>query len=165
MGTQRLPKIGWVAAIGFCLSIANAAELEGVVSEVGDGDSLTLATPSASYKVRLVDIDAPELSQPFGKDARTSLRTLCLLKGAKMNSRGADRYGRTLARVTCAGVDANAEQVRRGMAWVFERYAPKRSPLHGLQDDARAQLRGLWRDEAPVPPWEWRRVNRVDEVP
>jgi hypothetical protein len=41
-------------------------------------------------------------------------------------------------RVSCTGVDANAEQVRRGMAWVFERYAPKGSPLYGLQAEASA---------------------------
>jgi hypothetical protein len=30
-----------------------------------------------------------------------------------------DRNGRLLARVWCSGIDANAEQVRRGMAWVL----------------------------------------------
>jgi len=70
---------------------------------------------------------------------------------------GEDRLGRTLARVTCAGVDANAEQVRRGWAWVFIRYAPKDSPLYRLEAEARADKRGLWADDEPVPPWGWRR--------
>ena len=64
--------------------------------------------------------------------------------------------GRTLGRVSCAGVDANAEQVRRGMAWVYVRYAPKYSPLYAVQAEARAARRGLWHDPNPVPPWKWR---------
>jgi len=68
------------------------------------------------------------------------------------------RYQRTLARVRCVhcdGIDANTEKVRRAMAWVFERYAPKDSPLYRVQADAKAARRGLRADNAPVPPWEW----------
>jgi endonuclease YncB( thermonuclease family) len=50
--------------------------------------------------------------------------------------------------------------VRRGMAWVNERDAPKESPLHVVQADTRAARRGLWQDARPVPPWEWRRAKR-----
>ena len=53
-------------------------------------------------------------------------------------------------------IDANTEQVRRGMAWVFDRYAPPDSPLYSVQEEARATRRGLWAHNDPVPPWEWR---------
>lgn len=99
---------------------------------------------------------AAELKQPFGQDVRTSLREICLFKRATIETHGEDRYGRILARVTCAGVDANAEQVRRRMAWVFVRYAPKDSPLYSVEAEARAAKRGLWADPEPVTPWEWR---------
>lgn len=69
-----------------------------------------------------------------------------------------DRNGRTLGRVWCAGIDANAEQVRRGMAWVFDRYVKDRA-LYPLQDAARAQRLGLWSDAKPIPPWEWRQAR------
>jgi len=61
--------------------------------------------------------------------------------------------------------DANAEQVRQGMAWVFERYARRGSPLYAIQDEAKAAGRGLWRDLNPVPPWEWRRRQRDRSQP
>lgn len=67
-----------------------------------------------------------------------------------------DRYGRTVARVTCNDVDANAEQIRRGMAWVYTRYA-KDPTLPILEAEARAAARGLWSDPSPTPPWRWRR--------
>lgn len=138
----------------FALS-ASAAEVAGTVSSMQDGDTLTFSHPAATYRVRLVDIDAPEANQPFGAQSTESLRELCQSKPAKLEARGTERSGRTLARVSCAGVDANAEQVRRGMAWVFERYAPKESPLHLLQADAMNARRGLWSDSAPQAPWTW----------
>jgi endonuclease YncB( thermonuclease family) len=111
-------------------------------------------------KVRFTEIDAPERKQPFGTRSRRSLGELCSSKDARIVEQGKDRYSRTLGRVYCAGVDANAEQVRRGMAWVYVRYAPKDSSLYELERAARIDLRGLWRDDSPIPPWEWRARKR-----
>jgi micrococcal nuclease len=141
------------------VSPARADGLARVVS-VHDGDTLTVLMDRKQVKVRLTDIDAPELGQPFGKNSRQSLSELCFGKTASLDVRGQDRYKRTIARVTCDGLDANAEQVRRGYAWTYIRYAPKGSPLHAIQVAARSEQRGLWADPAPVPPWDWRRNGR-----
>jgi endonuclease YncB( thermonuclease family) len=61
--------------------------------------------------------------------------------------------------VRCGEVDANVEQVRRGMAWVYLRYVPLGSPLYEAEANARLQKLGLWRGKNPVPPWEWRARN------
>ncbi len=135
---------------------ALAAELSGIVTEVQDGDTLTLVNWQHTYRIRLADIDAPEYKQERGKDSRASLFHLCGLRRATAETRGEERYGRTLATVTCARVDANAEQVRRGLAWLYIQYAPKNSPLYALEREARAAKRGLWEDSEPVPPSEWR---------
>lgn len=127
---------------------------------VHDGDTLTVLIEQRQIRVRLTEIDAPELSQPFGRRSKQSLSELCFGKTAELDIRSHDRYGRTLAQVTCAGKDANAEQVRRGYAWTYTRYARRDSPLYGLQLEARAARRGLWDDPAPVPPWDWRRNAR-----
>jgi len=137
-------------------SPARADVLARVVS-VHDGDTLTVLVDRKQVKVRLTDIDAPELGQPFGKNSRQSLAELCFGKTASLDVRGQDRYKRTIARVTCDGLDANAEQVRRGYAWTYTRYAPKGSPLFAIQDEARAARRGLWSATLPVEPWNWRR--------
>ena len=108
-----------------CACLAFAAEIEGIVTDVHDGDTLTLVNWQYTYKIRLANIDAPELAQPRGKDSRTSLFHLCALKRATAETQGEDRFGRTLATVTCAGVDANADQVKQGWAWVFTRYTPR----------------------------------------
>ncbi|MDA0984018.1 MAG: thermonuclease family protein [Proteobacteria bacterium] len=146
-----------LASLALAPAASFAAELSGIVTEVHDGDTITLANWQHTYRIRLLDIDAPEMSQPRGRDSRAALFHLCALKQAVVETQGEDRFGRTLGRVTCAGVDANAEQVRAGWAWVFPRYAPKDSPLYAIEREARLEKRGLWTDDAPVAPWEWRR--------
>lgn len=107
-------------------------------------------------KVRLASIDAPERRQSFGTRSRQSLAEICHRQQATVTPAGRDRYGRTVGEVVCNGVPAGPEQVRRGMAWVYVKYAPRRSPLYQLEAEARAASLGLWHDPAPTPPWEYR---------
>lgn len=127
---------------------------------VHDGDTLTVLMEQRQVRVRLTEIDAPELGQPFGARSKRSLAELCFGKTAELDIRSHDRYGRTLAQITCAGTDANSEQVRRGYAWTYTRYARADSPLHALQVEAQSARRGLWDDPAPIAPWNWRRNGR-----
>ena len=145
-----------VAALCATVSHAALAELNGQVVGVPDGDTLMLRVEGANVRVRLDGIDAPELGQPYGKSARRSLAQICKGKAATAVERGKDDAGRILASVRCGEVDANAEQVRRGMAWVHLRYVPLGSPLYEAETSARLQKKGLWRGKQPVPPWEWR---------
>ena len=127
---------------------------------ISDGDTLTVLNETKQQvKIRLAEIDAPEARQPFGTKSKQSLSELCFGKQAQIKSRVKDRYGRTVARVTCDGVDANAEQVNRGMAWVYRKYA-KDHNLYVLQHNAKVAKRGLWGDVGPKPPWEWRKSTR-----
>lgn len=100
-----------------CASLtASATEWAGTVVGISDGDTLTvLNSQKKQVKIRMVEIDAPESKQAFGSQAKQSLSDLCFKKQAIVDDRGQDRYKRTLGRVTCEGVDANAEQVKRGM--------------------------------------------------
>jgi len=56
-------------------------------------------------------------------------------------------------------MDANAEQIKRGMAWVYDKYVTDHS-LYRLQDEAKAAKQGLWADAEPMPPWEWRHRSK-----
>jgi len=147
-----------VSVVLFCLVVG-----------ITDGDTLTARcdsaadAPAQTIKVRLAQVDAPEHHQPFGARSREHLAALCFKQSAEVRpiaaGGGLDRYGRTVAHVTCNGTDVNTEQVRAGMAWVFDRYVIDRS-LYSLQDEARDAHRGLWADEQPVAPWDWRRASR-----
>jgi endonuclease YncB( thermonuclease family) len=140
-----------------------------LVVGISDGDTITARCeahaehPAVTLKVRLSEIDAPEKTQPFGARSKQNLSDLCIGKPARIApvnaNHGLDRYGRTVARVVCEDVDANAQQVRAGLAWVYDRYALDPS-LYQLQDNARNNHRGLWVEAAPVAPWEWRKAPK-----
>lgn len=127
---------------------------------IADGDTLTArcGEPGAyeQVKVRLAEIDAPEKAQPFGNVSRQHLASLCFQQQATIRQTSRDRYGRTVARVECQGKDANLEQVRAGMAWAYTKYLTD-PEVKALETAARAAGAGLWADQAPVAPWEWRR--------
>lgn len=136
-----------------------AADLEGRVIAVPDGDTLTIRARGENFRVGLDGVDAPEIGQAYGKSARRSLAQLCRGKDASVVERGKDEDGRILGSVRCGEVDVNAEQVRRGLAWVHLRYLPLGSPLYEFEANARLRRVGLWRAAKPVPPWEWRAGN------
>jgi endonuclease YncB( thermonuclease family) len=126
---------------------------------ISDGDTLTARCGEAAFpqalSIRLAEIDAPERKQPFGEASKWHLSSLCYREMAEVRPIGRDRYGRTVARVTCRGIDANAAMVRAGMAWAFTKY--QKDPLIPLLEaQARSGRLGLWADRAPVPPWLWR---------
>ena len=146
------------------LPAAALADFSGRVVHVHDGDSLTLVDNGRKLRLRLAGIDAPELAQPYGWKALRSLSKLCRGKEATAVERGKDDDGRVLATVTCLGekgekIDASAEQVKKGLAWVFRTYLPLGSPLYEFETSARLMQRGLWHDKDPVPPWEWRKQH------
>ena len=138
-----------------------SAALICLVVGISDGDTLTARCGTeGSYeqiKVRIHAIDAPERSQPYGNRSRESLSDLCFKQQAKIRREDTDRYGRTVASVECQGKDVAAHQVRKGMAWVYTRYAKNRPDLVPLERKAREQRMGLWQDSDATPPWAWRR--------
>ena len=129
------------------------------VRSVHDGDTLTAQCPEGRIKVRLAEIDAPERTQPWSRISTNHLKALCLGKDADITTQAIDKYGRSIARVTCGHIDANADQVRRGYAWAFDRYLTDPS-IKTLELDARTARRGLWRQDAPQAPWDFRHAPR-----
>lgn len=137
-----------------------AETLTGRVVAVADGDTLTIVDgEKKQHRIRLAEIDAPKRGQPFGTQSRRSLSELCLSKAAEVDILGRDGK-RYLGRVKCAGVDASAEQVRRGMAWFSAQNTGPASSLYELEAHARLRQAGLWADDNPIAPWEWREKAR-----
>lgn len=144
-------------------SWATAAERHGRVVAVADGDTLTLAVDgNEPIHIRLAGIDAPEHDQPFGQRSKQSLAELAFGKTASVAVSKIDDYGRRIGVVTVAGVDVEAEQVRRGLAWVYRHYGDD-ARLLALEAEAKAARRGLWADANPMPPWEWRHGGKAAE--
>lgn len=137
------------------------AELEGRVVRVRDGDSIVVMRGGLGIEVRLDGIDCPELAQAFGRRAKRHTSDLAFGKTVRLAGKGKDRYHRELAEVFLPdGRSLNRELVAAGLAWWYRRYSTDRG-LESLEQDAREARRGLWADEHPVPPWEFREGRRV----
>jgi len=139
--------------------IAYGEDISGRVVGVTDGDTIKVLTADKTQiKVRLTEIDTPESGQPYGAKSKKALSDFVFGKTVVVRSEGTDRYGRTLGRVSVAGLDVNAEMVRIGAAWVYRQYNKDKSLLE-LEAEAKASKRGLWGlpEAERVPPWEWRR--------
>lgn len=112
------------------------------------------------YEDIISAIDAPEKAQPFGQRAKQALSDLCYGKPASIVYVDTDHYGRTVADVSCAGVDVGRSMVGSGMAWAYDKYIAGHEYLYPLQDKARHNKTGLWSIDA-TPPWEWRKTQKI----
>jgi len=150
------------------LSDAQAGSLK--VSRVTDGDTIRVRDDKVEKIIRLVGIDAPEIShkkrepsQPFGQTATKYLAGLVLNKTVEIKEHGLDRYGRTLGVVFVAGKNVNLEMVKAGYAEVYRGTDAKgfdSAPYWKAEGEARAAKRGMWaQGDKYVSPREWRRVT------
>ena len=139
--------------------------LQGSVTAVQDGDTLTLNVSGVSYKVRLDSIDAPELAQPFGYVSQSALSNSVLGKSVKVAYAKTDQYDRIVGAVftdSCQYI--NLSQVATGMAWFYKAYqcevsAAVRYQFTQAQDQAVDSRSGLWAQNDPEAPWFYRNGN------
>ena len=143
-------------AMVFSITPALAAELKGRVIGVSDGDTITVLGTNHQERIRLAEIDSPEMKQPFGNQAKKNCSGLCFNKVVTVNYSRRDRFKRIVGQVKLPnGHSLNHELVRAGMAWCFTKYC--KDPLvRDLEQQARGKRLGLWRDKKPIPPWQWR---------
>ena len=126
--------------------------------DVLDGDSLGVTLPSGERReVRLAGIDAPELEQPFGEEARCHLLTITGRSGF-IFARDVDEYDRIVAEMYCGRQyqSLNLRMISAGYAHnyphFFELPRGKRA-----EEVARRDRRGMWASEVPLePPWDYR---------
>ena len=105
-----------------------------------DGDTLDVG----QARVRLFDIDAPELSQRGGYKARAHLIRLAGGREVSVSPVDVDCYGRIVARVRCGETDLSRRMVEDGFAramtaWHLDYTLSERR--------ARRRRRGLWSDD------------------
>ncbi len=149
------------------LSIAASAEsLTGKVVKITDGDTLyVLDVNHQQHKIRLAGIDAPERRQAYGLASRKHLASIVAGKQVTVEYQKRDRYGRIVGKVLLDGIDACLEQVKVGFAWHYKKYQHEQSAedqrlYADAENQARDERLGLWRENNPMPPWEYRRLYR-----
>lgn len=164
----RILRLALVLAAVLAAAPSAAFTIAGKVVGVADGDTLTILDASRRQnRIRLARIDSPEVgrgknkpTQPFAERARQSLAQLAFGREARAECDTTDQYKRSVCTILVDGADVNLEQVRRGIAWVYRRYAGNAPAYYQAEREAREAKRGLWADSRPVPPWEWRQRGK-----
>jgi hypothetical protein len=104
-------------------------------------------------------VDAPENGQPFGERAREHAVRLLLNETVVVSTRDVDTYGRLVAVIMVNGRDVGQELVKAGSAWHYTQYSDD-ARLAALERSARASRAGLWATANPIPPWQYRQIER-----
>jgi endonuclease YncB( thermonuclease family) len=122
------------------------------IVKIYDGDTVTMAD---GMKIRLLQIDAPELAENecFAKESKTALVKLLAKKGtvtlkADPASASYDRYGRALRYIFVGKLNVNLEMVKIGAAAPYfyqgEKGIYSAAMLKAAQD-AKFYKVGLWK--------------------
>jgi endonuclease YncB( thermonuclease family) len=152
------------------ISYAARITLNVKVMEVKDGDTITVSPADGGqfFVCRLYGIDAPEThhrsmpGQPNGNEATKELKELILGQTVEVTTTGAKTYNREVCLIKKDGIDINLEMVKTGYAWAYKQYLkrPYASEFIEAEREAREKRLGLWKDNNPTPPWEFRRMMR-----
>lgn len=142
------------------------------IQRVVDGDSLEVKYAGLfgflhrPFAVRLYGIDAPELSQPYGPEARRELASLVRRGGIRMETIATDRYGR------CVGLiyrrrqgrrqSINRQMVQAGYAYWYRQYGGRQLGFPEAEAEAKSRRRGVWqgRQGSQQRPWDYRADQR-----
>ena len=139
------------------------------VIHVYDGDTIEVTLNDKHISIRLVGIDAPEISkkshvpgQPFSTKAKEYLADLVLDNVVDIKFYGRDEYGRSLGEVFVDGLNINLGMIDAGLAEVY-----RGEPARGLEitiyrdaeRKAKESVQGIWvlRDQY-FSPWDWREI-------
>ena len=131
--------------------------------KVSDGDTIWVVDESGKrIKIRMNKIDAPEMNQPYGKEAADRLAELVLGKYVTLESSGTDQYGRSLEVVfietnatTHAKMEVNLQLLKEGLAWQY--YTDKTPAYTEAFKNAKAKRIGLWSAPKAKNPYLWRK--------
>jgi micrococcal nuclease len=125
---------------------------------VKDGDTFVILFEGKEQVVRFAHIDCPEKKQPFGKKAKYFVSDMCFGKNIKLlHENKYDRYKRLIAEVILEdGTNLNKELVKLGLAWHFKKYSEDFEYAE-LETEAKKNKIGIWSEENPISPWEWRK--------
>ena len=142
-------------------SSLSAQTFSGKVVGISDGDTIKVLRDGKAITVRLYGIDAPEDGQDYSNKAKQALSALVFGQTVTVEAKETDLYKRIIGRIKLQdGRYANEELVSQGFAWWYQEYAKKDTGLKELEAQAKSAKRGLWADQSPIPPWEYRGTGK-----
>ena len=143
----------------------SARRVQGVIDAdtmyLRDPNVLSGLRPSNDTLFRVRDIDAPETSQPFGRQATQFVRSQYGSGKLSVAGGGKTSYNRTVADLIdpTTGRSISEPLVAGGYAWNYPGYSQNKL-LPQLESTARQNRLGLWGADNPTAPWLYRAANR-----
>ncbi len=153
--------------VPFLAHIALAGEevgrYRGKVLGVTSGDTMVVMNEDQAEKIRVAGVVAPHYEQDAGKEAKVFLTDLVRLKNVTVVHSGTVTEGIPRAKVDLDdGRKVAEELLKNGWAWWDREDVKEDKSLEDLESVARKEKRGIWIEENPIPPWEFRKGARKD---
>ena len=137
--------------------VPDSGKIYGQVVRVTDGDTLTVRLENGrEEKVQLLGIDAPEMDQDYGQEARQRLFQLVQGKHVDVVYPGREGLGRINGKVYFHDQYINLILVQEGCAWHSEKYGPDEADLREANRQAKEAKKGLWTNPDAKEPWKHR---------
>ena len=136
------------------------AQTKATVIRIVDADTYQVLSNAQVFTVRLANVDAPELKQHFGVEAKQFVSELIYGKQVLIEVQGKDRYNRTIASITINGKALDSILISNGWAWHYAEYNHEKK-LATYQNEAIKFKLGLWQcgTNKVCPPWVYRNLN------
>lgn len=156
------PIIAWSQSAPLSPNEKMPGMIEGKVTAVTNGDQLTVKTRNGrSYFILLHGIDAPEAEQDFGAESNKALSQLVMNRIVSVVLHRETSKGQYMGTVFYEGQDIGLRLLEIGSAWHYKRVSGEQSSdaraTYALAElKAREARAGLWADQMPIPPWEFR---------
>lgn len=163
----------WMLAIAFLLFYSadyditpspSTRQISGQVTYVIDGDTFQLSSQQlGDIRIRVAEIDAPEMSQAYGQKSKSYLKRLIQHKPVICSIKEKDKYGRYIAKIRVPGthnLDVSEEMIRAGYAWHYKKYSTNQE-LANIERQTKTKRRGLWADQDAVAPWIYRQQQNI----
>lgn len=144
-----------------------ALAIEGKVIAVSGGDTIIVVVAGGEQrKIRLYGIDCPEYNQTFGAVAKDFTNSLVYNKNVQVRVVDKDQYGRLVGVVTVGKVSANERLLEQGLAWHYGKYCKESFCEEWKELETQAQINdlGLWAENSPTPPWQWRQDQQKETL-
>jgi len=117
--------------------------LTGIALRVPDGDGLVLRAAGVDHQIRIAWIDAPEISQSGGPNARALLRALALARDITARIVCRDKWHRLVCDCTRAdGLNLGLAMLQSGHARLLDRFTSPPPSFRQAADYARTHQIG-----------------------
>lgn len=112
------------------------------VSSCHDGDTCKADVNGRTVKIRIAGIDAPEIEQAEGVEAKNFLESKVVKKAIQFDCKGKS-YDRIICVLSLNGLDIGEEMVRSGFAFDYQKFS--KGKYKSLMETARRKKIGIWK--------------------